>query len=314
MNTPDPAAGPLAINFNQRAAAMTAPIVAGTDGSEGSLAATAWAAMTATRRRVPLCIVHVADHHPGPPAHGQRSRHELAGPFRHELPHHARSALAKAAHRAMQAAPGVDLHAVAVYGHADQVLTAITARASLLVLGTRGAGGSPGVRLGSVASRLASQARCPVVFATMDGRPATRSWWARTVATMPRPCWSSALGRPTRGTPSSRRCTSGRIRRQTGSRAITTGCCLWRPTNKAAAALLSEQVAPWRHKYPGVLVTESTVHGNPGRVLVLASERADLIVVGARRGGLGLASALGPVADALLHHTQCPVAVIPGGE
>jgi nucleotide-binding universal stress UspA family protein len=37
---------------------MTTAIVAGTDGSEESLAAVAWAAAEAARRRAPLCIVH----------------------------------------------------------------------------------------------------------------------------------------------------------------------------------------------------------------------------------------------------------------
>ena len=83
------------------------------------------------------------------------------------------------------------------------------------------------------------------------------------------------------------------------------------PVNQAAAALLAEQVAPWRDKYPGVTVTESTVHGDPGRALALASRAADLVVVG---GGSELASipGLGQVGYAMLHHAQCAVALVPG--
>jgi nucleotide-binding universal stress UspA family protein len=47
---------------------MTTPIVAGTDGSEQSLAAVEWAAMEAVRRHMPLCIVHVVDRPHGPAA------------------------------------------------------------------------------------------------------------------------------------------------------------------------------------------------------------------------------------------------------
>ena len=47
---------------------MTMPIVAGTDGSEESLAAVGWAATEAVRRRVPLSIVHVVEPHHGLPA------------------------------------------------------------------------------------------------------------------------------------------------------------------------------------------------------------------------------------------------------
>ena len=85
------------------------------------------------------------------------------------------------------------------------------------------------------------------------------------------------------------------------------------PVNEGAAMLLSERVARWRDKYPGVLVTESTVHGHPGRVLAPASRGADLVVVGGRRSGLAPVPGLDPVSYAMLQNAQCPVAVIPGG-
>jgi nucleotide-binding universal stress UspA family protein len=81
------------------------------------------------------------------------------------------------------------------------------------------------------------------------------------------------------------------------------------PVNPIATARLSEDVAPWRHKFPGVPVTESTVHAQPGRVLTLASGLADLVVVD--RDAPGQARSLGPFCDVLLHHAHCPVAVIP---
>lgn len=127
---------------------MTAPIVAGADGSEGSLTAVEWAAVEAVRRDVPLCIVHVMNHRPGPPGgHARGPGHDLAvGLWRH-LRHQARSALARASRRAALAAPGVDLRAAAIVGRADLMLTAISARALLLAVGTRGAGGFTGLRL-----------------------------------------------------------------------------------------------------------------------------------------------------------------------
>ena len=85
------------------------------------------------------------------------------------------------------------------------------------------------------------------------------------------------------------------------------------PVNAGAATLLSEQVAPWRDKYPDVVVTESTVHGHPGRVLTLASRGADLIVVGGRRSQQAPVPGLDPVHYSILRRTQCPIAFIPGG-
>jgi nucleotide-binding universal stress UspA family protein len=58
-------------------------------------------------------------------------------------------------------------------------------------------------------------------------------------------------------------------------------------------------------------VRRRTVEGPARRVLVDLSREADLLVVGAERreGHLGLQ--LGRVAHAVLHHSACPVAVVP---
>jgi nucleotide-binding universal stress UspA family protein len=233
---------------------MNVPIVAGTDGSEESLAAVQWAAVEAVQRRMPLCIVYVLENHSAPAARLQILRYEPHhwGWVGHDLPHGARSALARASHRAKEAAPGVELCAAAVPGHADRVLTAITHQAALLAIGTRGTGGFSGLRLGSVALCLAGR---------LDGYHN----WVLSVD----------------------------------------------PVNKRAAALLSEQVAPWRRKYPDVIVTENPVRGHAGRVLAFASQSSDLIVVGGRKG-LASSRGLSPVTYATLCHAQCPVAVIPG--
>jgi nucleotide-binding universal stress UspA family protein len=290
------------------------PIVAGTDGSEQSLAAVEWAAREAGRRRVPLCIVHVVDHHHGPgTARAQPMRHHRAGRFRHDLPHQARSALARARQRAAEAAPGVELRAAAVFGRADQVLTALTVRTRLVAVGRRGTGG-PGRRLGSVALSLACHASGPVVFAPVGtGRVLDEIVVGIDDCDHARAALEFGFGEA-----------DMRGARLTALHAWTRpqadqldGYHDWilsiDPVNEGAAALLSQQVAPWRDKYPDVIVTESTVHGHPGRVLALASRGADLIVVGGRRIELAPAPGLDPVSHATLHHTQCPVALIPAG-
>ena len=292
---------------------MTTPIVAGTDGSEESLAAVGWAATEAARRRVPLSIVHVLDpRHGSAPAHAQPLPHDRAGQFRHDLPHRARSALARASRRAAQAAPDVDLRIAAVFGRADQVLTDLAARVPLLVIGTRGAGGFPGLRLGSVALRLACGAGCPVVFAPAGTAPVVGE-----IVVGIDDCdeAAAALGfgfgeADVRGA----RLTALHVWAQSQAGRLD-GYHDWvlsvGPVNQAAAALLAEQVAPWRDKYPGVTVTESTVHGHPGRTLALASRGADLVVVGGSRNGLASVPGLGQLGYAMLHHAQCPVALVP---
>jgi nucleotide-binding universal stress UspA family protein len=292
---------------------MIAPIVAGADGSEQSLAATAWAAVAAARRRVPLCIVHVVDTDSGPPAHAHLAGHDIAERFRHNLPHHARSVLAKAAHRAVMAAPAVDLRTVAVYGHAGQVLTAITARASLLAVGTRGPAGLPGLRVNSVTLHLAGRARCPVVFVRADSSPVSHEIVVGTDDSNDAPAalefgFGEADDRHARLTALYISALPHIARLEGYSHwMLSVG-----PPNASAVASLAKQVDPWRQKYPDVQVTESTVHGQPGKVLSMFSGHADLVVVAGDRIRPGMAPGPGSVADALLHHAQCPVAVIPG--
>jgi nucleotide-binding universal stress UspA family protein len=266
--------------------------------------------MAAARRGMRLCIVHVVDD-PGPAPHAPLLRHEMPAPLRHGLPHHARSVLAKASRRAAGAAPGIDMHAVAVYGHADQVLTAMTARVPLLAIGTRGAGRSPGQRLGSVARRLAGQARCPVVLVTADTSPAFDE---------------IVVG--TDGSDDAAAALEFGFGEAELRDARLTALYIWAhpheaqlesnhdwmlsagPANPNATARLAREVGPWRRKHPSVLVTEDTVHGEPGRVLTFASGHADLIVVD-ERDGAGSPPGPGSVTCELLQHTHCPVAVIP---
>jgi nucleotide-binding universal stress UspA family protein len=292
---------------------VTSPIIAGTDGSEESLVAVEWAALEAARRRVPLAIVHALDQFPGAAAaHPPLWGHDLPHPFGHDLPHRARSALAGAMRYAAKAAPGIDLRAVAVCGRADQVLTAIAASAPLVVIGTRGSGGFPGLRLGSVALRLASRASCPVVFTGPAGRPASDEIVVgagdgdQSLAALEfgfgeadllgaRLTAVHAWAHPQAGWPDNY-----------DDWMLSVG-----PSDEGASPLLAEQVAPWLHKYPGVPVTQTAVHGQPWRVLVLASERADLVVIGGHRGEGSPVPGLGSVSYAMLRHACCPVALIP---
>jgi nucleotide-binding universal stress UspA family protein len=295
---------------------MTAPIVAGTDGSEESLAAVQWAAVAAMRRSVPLSIVHVVEHHPAPAADTRIVWHELRrhGLSRYDLPHATRSALARAAHRAMGAAPGVDLRIAAVSGRADEVLTAITDEAALFAVGSRGTGSgrASGLRLGSVALCLASRARCPVVFTAAGSRPDVREIVVGADD-------SEEAGAALEFSFGEANVRGARLTAvyawqhpETGRLDGYHGWVLSvDPVDEHAAALLSQQVAPWRDRYPEVTVTENPVRAHAGRALALASQSTDLIVVGGRRG-LASSMGLGPVTYAMLRHAQCPVAVIPG--
>lgn len=72
---------------------------------------------------------------------------------------------------------------------------------------------------------------------------------------------------------------------------------------------LTEALEPWRHKFPGVEVTEQAAIGKAGSHLVEATRDASMVVVGRRRTAIG--AVIGPVAHAVLHHATAPVAVVP---
>jgi nucleotide-binding universal stress UspA family protein len=77
---------------------------------------------------------------------------------------------------------------------------------------------------------------------------------------------------------------------------------------RAEAALPDEVVAPPRGTYPRLAVeTRST----PSRALIAATADADLVVIAAHRRRTRLGIQLGPVTGTLLHHAQCPVAIVP---
>jgi len=63
-------------------------------------------------------------------------------------------------------------------------------------------------------------------------------------------------------------------------------------------------------KDPGLVIRHTIVEGPAAKVLIAASDGADLLVVGNRgRGGFS-SLALGSVGQACVHHARCPVLVI----
>jgi nucleotide-binding universal stress UspA family protein len=77
-----------------------------------------------------------------------------------------------------------------------------------------------------------------------------------------------------------------------------------------ARDLLETDLAPWREKFPGVLLTAEAVPGRPGHLLAVASQHAALVVVGSRHRGPVAGTLLGSVGQAVVHHAACPVAVV----
>jgi len=82
------------------------------------------------------------------------------------------------------------------------------------------------------------------------------------------------------------------------------------PWTAQADAVVAESLAGWREKYPEIAVRTRCTAGHPVQLLSLESARADLVVVGGRGRTQFTPLRLGSVSRGLLHHSQCPVAVI----
>ncbi len=133
-------------------------IVVGVDGSEGSLAALAWAVTEATLRGA---IVEAVNAFHVPYAGAASVMPLMLDPKEFE------DAAAAELHKAVA---GVDASALVqgieelvVEGPASTVLVQAGQRASLLVVGARGHGGLAGMLLGSVSRQVTEHASVPVV-------------------------------------------------------------------------------------------------------------------------------------------------------
>ena len=271
------------------------PIIVGTDGSEPSLRAVDWAAREAAARGLPLRIVSV----PELPARMSA--------------HHAR-ALSSAAERAAAQQSGLAIDPRLLPGHPAQVLMESSTDATMLVVGSWGAGALSARFLGSVSQDVATRACCPVVVVRDHYLPARREIVVgigdldqagralefafeaaalRDAAVVAVHAWSWYLP------------ATGRVASlDAAERAAAHTCCL----SADISAQLGDVVGRWRDKYPGVQAEVQLPRGLPGRALTAASTRADLVVLGrwpTQRPSSGVRS----VTHTVLHHAHAPVAV-----
>jgi nucleotide-binding universal stress UspA family protein len=146
---------------------QTGRIVAGTDGSPGSLHALSWAGREARLRSATLEVV-VAWTYPTPvflwPAAPDMPEVET-------LQNEAREVVERALAKVADEVTGVSVERSVVEGFAAEVLLQRAREADLLVLGSRGLGGFRGLLLGSVSQQCALHSTCPVVVVPSADAP-----------------------------------------------------------------------------------------------------------------------------------------------
>ena len=284
-------------------------IIAATDGSQESLLAVEWAARETVLRHAALRIVSVPMLPPrmSPDPGGL----ETTGGILHEG---AQRALASATERVAQMEPGLVVTTEVLAGAPAQALLTAAADASLMVVGSRGAGGFGAMVLGSVSRYLATRAPCPVVVA----REETMAVHHEIVVGVHDPDRSAATLRFAFEEANLRNArllavhawawsllSTGAVGTLTAQeRAVMDGSDI----QGYAAERLDSVLAAWQHKYPDVQTGWELVHAQPARVLIGASARADLVVIGRRAAG----STVGSITHPVLSHAHGPVAIVPG--
>ncbi|MFG2969446.1 universal stress protein [Streptomyces sp. NPDC048288] len=282
------------------------PLVVGVDGSEPSLRAVEWAADEAALRGTPLRLVHASlwERYEGISPAGA-----LAEPSEQVM---AEDIVEAAARRARGRQPEVKVSSEVLPEEPEYALVRESRDAGLLVLGSRGRHGLTEALLGSVSLTVAAHAHCPVIV--LRGDQDTRGGGA------------GRHGRILLGVGDRREAVRFALREAELRGAELAAVRAWwcppyettdLPLLAGAPARAHEQAAAERlaealgEAPEGLTLRRRTVEGHARQVLSAASRDADLLVVGARRKSGHRGLPLGRTVHDALHHSACPVAVVP---
>jgi nucleotide-binding universal stress UspA family protein len=287
---------------------MKLPLVLSVDGSESSLRAVDWAADEAALRGLSLRLVYAS----------RREQYEgaalaltLGRPSEQVL---AARIVESAAERARRRHPDVDVAAEVTPEDAVIALLHEGRHAEALIIGERGRGGLTGLLLGSVSMAVAARAPCPVIVVRGD-RTGIEGGHSRILLGVGESGEAQTAVRFAFREAVARGCELDAVRawrcpghshadpRRTASEHLY--------HKERAATLIDEAVVDAVREDPTIRLHSAAVEGTAAKVLVQRSAAADLVVIGAHRRRSHLGLRLGRVAHALLHHADCPVAVVP---
>ncbi|MFF3404682.1 universal stress protein [Streptomyces sp. NPDC002742] len=290
---------------------MALPIVVGVDGSEPSLRAVDWAADEAALRGAPLRLVYASlwERY-----EGAALPQDLGKPSEQVT---AEGILRTAAQRAGSRRAELKISADVLAEEPEYALVREGREAAALVLGTRGRSGFVEMLLGSVSLTVAARADCPVIVlrGSHDDQDRIRTHGRVVVGIGERTTDSAALRFAVQ---------EAKLRHATLDAVRAWRCPAHETTDHP---LLAGEPARLHELHAGDVLDKAlenvpadldlnrrTVEGPARRVLLDASGKADLLVVGARRNPGHLGLQLGRVAHAVLHHAASAVAVVPEQE
>jgi len=298
-------------HHNQEGTMSSQPrtIIVGIDGMNGGDAALAWATELAARRRAPLRLVRAVD------LLKYDVRLDMSQEVRlRDQVHDAAARHLDQALRAVRVAHlELDVTGSLVEDNPTALLLEESAEAELIVLGSRGAGGSDEIVAGSTAMSVSTHAHCTVVTVP----PGYRSGESRhrVVVGVDGSAVSEAAIEYAFGEASETGQPLVAVHAWVDPATIDTS--LGRPLLHDPVVVaeeqdmaLAESLAGWSEQYPDVAVERRTVRDLPVRALTDVSRDARLLVVGCRGRRAVRSLLLGSVSHGVLHRATCPVAVV----
>ncbi|AXE76135.1 universal stress protein [Streptomyces atratus] len=289
---------------------MEPVVTVGLDGSPESLAAARWAADEAERRRLTLRLLHawplLVPDTPGIPAATDQNY------WAKRIVHNARAEL-QARH------PGLPVVGELIADDAQHALLRAASESEMIVLGSRGLMPVESYFLGDISMSVVARAERPVVLvraeASGEGPQSVPAAAGGVVVALKLHGSHDDLLAFAFGTAAAR---GMPLRAVHGQSLPLDAYVPWGVDHDVTEEIthdaqkrLSQTLRPWREKFPLVEVAESIALESPAKAVVRAAEGAGLLVVGRRKHRSALASHLGPVAQAAIHHARCPVAVVP---
>ncbi|MFE6104893.1 universal stress protein [Streptomyces laurentii] len=295
-------------------------VVVGVDGSEHSLRALEWALRVARSLSAPLTVAHVRSE----ALQLGSARISSLGPAP-DLPDTVVNSLAA---QIGPRAEGLDIGYASLEGSIVDALVGAAARARLLVVGSRGRGGFKSLLLGSNSRALAAASPCPLIVVPHEARIATLDGSSRAGRVL--------LGLHPEETGDEVVEFAFRAARQRGVplQVVTSYpvppnpvLLLAPPSPKFDVPPTSpdetpelveetrqrqaERLLPFSQRHPEVEVQPVVTPVDAAGRLVDDSQEAGLVVVGRHRRHRVAKLLVGSVANAVLQHAACPVAIVP---
>ncbi|MFG1912596.1 universal stress protein [Kribbella sp. NPDC048928] len=250
------------------------PVVVGIDGSPAADVAIKWGAIEAATLRSPLHLLYVVT--PG------------------GSPSHAGEVVYKAVAQARGSQPGIVIDTQIANGSPAAALGKASAGAAMVVIGSRGLGVMVGALVGSTGLDLAANAHCPVIVVRPD--LGMLAGIRVVIGYDGSPASDAALDF---GLDHARR-------HDLAVRVVAA-----QPTGTDLHRITEDELREAVHVRGGHDAELIQISGHPAEHLLRLSSDAALIVLGAR-GRDGFAGMLiGSVSQTVLHHADCPVAIIP---